>query len=206
MIITYQGLESFKIQLGSATFAFNPVSKKSKEKSVSFGADVAVISVDHPDMNGVDAVSRGDKEPFLVNGPGEYEIQNVFIRGFSSKTAYEKRTHNTIYLIQIEDMHVCFLGALAETELPKDFLEEIEEVDVLFVPVGGNGVLSPKEAHKLAVQLEAKIVIPMHYSNTELTAFLKEEGVSNSKPADKLTLKKKDLLGKSGDVAVLKAS
>lgn len=206
MIITYQGLESFKVQLGSTTVALNPVSKVSKKKSVSFGADIVVVSVDHPDMNGIGAVSRGDKEPFLVNGPGEYETQSIFIQGFSSKAAYDKKTHNTIYLIHMEDMRICFLGALSETELPKDFLETVEEVDVLFVPVGGSDVLSPQGAHKLTVQLEPKIIIPMHYTDAELKTFLKEEGTSNGKPTDKLTLKKKDLSGKSGVVIVLKGS
>lgn len=205
MIITYHGFEFFKVQFGGTTLALNPISKKSKHKATRFGADVVLVSIDHADTNGVDTVSRGDKEPFVISGPGEYGVQDIFVRGFGTKTSYDKKTHNTVYLVRMEDMQLCYLGALSVSELPKELTEALEEVDVLFVPLGGNGVLSSKDAHKLAVQLEPKVIIPMHYTDKELKAFLKEEGGSTNKPIDKLTLKKKDLTGKSGEVVVLSA-
>lgn len=204
MVITYHGVEFFKIALGNTTVAVNPISKKSKHKSASFGADMVLTSVNHPDMNGVEIASRGDKEPFVISGAGEYEVSDVFVRGFDTKTTYDDMTRNTAYLIKMENMQLCFLGALSEGTLPHDLDEALEEIDVLFVPIGGDGVLSSKEAHKLAVYLEPKIVIPMHYESKQLTAFLKEEGVQNGKPKDKLTLKQSDLSGKAGEVVVLK--
>ena len=62
MIISYQGVQSFKVQFGDTTLAFDPVSKKSKFKANNFGADIALISLNHPDMNGVEQVNRGEKE------------------------------------------------------------------------------------------------------------------------------------------------
>ncbi|HMA78925.1 MAG TPA: MBL fold metallo-hydrolase, partial [Candidatus Paceibacterota bacterium] len=110
---------------------------------------------------------------------------------------------NTIYQVQLEGMNLVFLGALNDPELDAAILGELGDVDVLFVPIGGGDVLEVPQATKLATKLEAKVVIPMHYDTPALDAFLKEEGSSNGKPQEKLTLKKKDLLTASGDIVVL---
>lgn len=204
MIITYHGKAFFKLQFGSTTLAVNPVSKDSQHTAKSFGADVVLVSVKHPDMNGAETARRGDADPFIIDGPGAYEVRDIAVRGFGTPTAYGKKTRNTAYLIRMEDMHICYLGAINTIDLPKDFEEEIEDIDILFVPIGGDGSLSPKDAHKLAVRLEARVVIPMLYDKKSLETFLKEEGESGDKPVDKLTLKHKDLAQASGDIKVLK--
>ncbi len=204
MVITHLGGESFKVQFGDITLAFNPVSKDSKKwKSSKFGADVALISTNHADMNGVDQVSFGDKRAFSITGPGEYEVKDVFIKGFKSESKYgDEDRINTIYSVSLENMNLCFLGALSK-DVPSEAVESIDGIDILFVPVGGNGVLSPSEAAKVAVKLGPKLVIPMHYDAASLKSFLKESGEEKVVPVDKLTLKKKDLEGKEGDVVVL---
>lgn len=207
MIITYLGGEFVKIQFGDITLALNPVSKDSKLKTSKFGADVVLTSLNHPDMNGVDTVSFGDKKPFSITGPGEYEVRGVFIKGMPSESNYdgEKRI-NTIYTINLEGMNICYLGANNTAELPSETDEAIDEVDILFVPIGGEGVLDSTKAYKLAVSIGPKIIIPIHYgdigSKDALRSFLKEAG-ENPAPIPKLTLKKKDLEGKDADVVVL---
>ena len=98
------------------------------------------------------------------------------------------------------------LGALSDTELSQEARESIDEIDVLFVPIGGDGVLSPAKAHELAVSLEPKIIVPMHWSRIgsakSLEAFLKEAG-NGSEKVDKLTLKRKDLVGRDGSIIVV---
>jgi hypothetical protein len=212
MIITYQGVESLKIQFGDTVIAYNPVSKDSKFRTSRYGADIVLISTNLPDFNGIDQASRGDKEPFAITGPGEYEIGGIFIRGFLSNTKYDgKDSINTIYLLNLEGMNLCFLGALSSiSSIDSQALEALDDIDILFVPIGGDGVLTPAEANKIAVQLEPKIIIPTHYgdglSATALKSFLKEGGEEGIKPEDKLTLKKKDLEGKEGDIVVLSAA
>lgn len=207
MVITYLGGEFVKIQFGETTLAFNPIAKGSALPTSKFGADIVLSSLNHPDMNGLEMVSFGEKQAFAVTGPGEYEIKGVFIKGFASESAYdgEKRL-NTIYTITLEGMNICFLGALNQTELPKEADEALETVDILFVPIGGAGVLSAAAAYKLAVSIGPKIVIPIHFGNLgdkdALKVFLKEAG-ENPAPESKLTLKKKDLEGKEAAVVVL---
>lgn len=207
MIINYLGGEFIKIQFADTILAFNPISKDSDLKTSRFGADIVLSSLNHPDMNGIDQVTFGDKKPFVISGPGEYEVKGVFVKGLFSETNYdgEKRI-NTVYTVSLEGMNICFLGAINTVELPKETDEVIDNVDVLFVPIGGEGVLDPVKAYKLAVYISPKIIIPMHYGDLgnkdALKVFLKESG-ENPKPETKLMLKKKDLEGKDADVIVL---
>lgn len=208
MIITYFGGQYFKVQFGDTTLAFNPISKDSKLKGSRFGADIALITTNHPDFNGVDQVTHGDRAPFVVKGPGEYEIKGVFIKGFLSESEYGgEKLVNTIYTVSLEGMNLCFLGALSG-DIKNETIEALDEIDVLFAPIGGEGVLEPSKAYKTAVSLEPRLIIPMHYADVgmkdALKVFLKEGGESPT-PVDKLTLKKKDLEGKEGDIIVLEA-
>lgn len=205
MIITYFGKQFFKISQGDMVLALNPVSKSSKGgASARFGADIALISINHPDYNGGDEVTHGDRVPFMITGPGDYETKDTFIKGIMSRSEIGgKNFINTIYSFSVDNIHIVFLGALSEEEISKDAREEINEPDVLFVPVGGKGVLDAKTSAKLASSLEPKLVIPMDYDEASLKAFLKEMGDEKAEVVDKLVLKRKDLEGKEGDVIVL---
>ena len=210
MIISYHGVECVKIQFGDKILVFNPVSKNSKFEPTRFGADIAFISLNHPDMNGAENVVHGERKPFVVAGPGEYEIKGIFAQGLpGGQSAYDgDKLSNTIYLATLENINLCFLGALNTTNLPAAVQETIEDVDILFVPIGGGGVLGPADAYKIAVSLEPKIIIPIHFGEVgeknTLKTFLKEGGAEDEKMEEKLTLKKKDLEGKEGDIVVLK--
>jgi L-ascorbate metabolism protein UlaG (beta-lactamase superfamily) len=211
MIITYHGVDFFKVSFGDTTIAVNPISKDSKLKSTRFGSDITLVSLNSPEHNGADVTSRGEKESFLIDGPGEYEVSGVFIKGILSKSNYggEERI-NTIYTVALEGMNLCFMGPLGDAQLSPEAKEVIDGTDILFVPIGGNGVLDPAAAHKLSVQFEAKLIIPSHFGDVgedgALKKFLKEAGEESVKPIDKLTIKKKDLDGKEGDVVVLESS
>lgn len=207
MVINYFGKQFFKITLGDLTIALDPFGKDSKEKGSRFGADIVLSSINHPDMNGVDQVFYGDKKPYVISGPGEYEIKDVFIKGFSSKSMYGgKEAENTIYVIKLEDINMLFLGAHNEPDLPAPLKEELDDVDILFVPVGSDGVLKASEASKLSTKLEPKVIIPMAHTSSDLKGFLKEEGDEGTKPIDKLVIKRKDLLEKNSEIVVFETS
>ena len=214
MILTYHEGGCIRASAGDTTIVFGPVSKQSKNfKPTNFGADIALISLNHPDMNGADEASRGDKEPFIVSGPGEYEVSGIAIAGFSTKSNYGLDTStklgagqriNTAYALTFDGISLLYLGAIDETTLPSE-LSEMDEPDIVFVPISADGVLSPSDANKLAVNLEAKIVIPIFYDDRSLKQFLKEAGEEKAEVVEKLTLKPRDLAGKEGEVIVLMA-
>jgi hypothetical protein len=209
MIITYHGGECFKASSGAVTLAFNPIAKSNSPRSqfspVKFGVDTAFVSLNHPDFNGVEQVTYGDKVPFVVSGPGEYEIGDITARGFGVKTVYDgKEYFNTVYSVTLEGINLLFLGALSEPAIDAKIREEFGDVDILFVPIGGGDVLDTAEASALGVKLEAHVIIPMHYDQNALAAFLKEEGMEGAKPEEKFVVKKKDLTEREGDILVLK--
>ncbi len=208
MIITYNGLQFFKIQQGEMVLAFNPVSKESKSGIVAkFGADISFVTTNHPDYNGLDQVSHGERTPFAIKGPGDYEVKEIFVKGsLSNAVLGDKKYVNTIYSMTVDNINIVFLGALSDTDLSKEAREAIDGPDILFVPVGGKGMLEPKDAAKLAASLEPKLIIPMNYDDATLKAFLKESGAEKAEVVEKLTLKRKDLEGKEGEVIVLKGA
>jgi L-ascorbate metabolism protein UlaG (beta-lactamase superfamily) len=113
---------------------------------------------------------------------------------------------NTVYAVKLEGMTLVHLGALSEAVLSVGAREAIDEIDVLFVPVGGDGVLDASAADKIATLLEPRIIIPIHWSGMgepkSLDAFLKQEGGASEK-VDKLTLKRKDASEKDGAIIVV---
>src|SRR3989338_2247267 len=204
MILTYHGGTCIRASAGDTTIVFCPVSKNSKNfKPTNFGADVAFIYLNHADMNGIDEAGRGDKQPFGILGPGEYEVKSITATGFPSTSSYGGGGMiNTIYSVYLDGLHILYLGAQGDTALPAEVLE-MDSPDVLIVPVGGSGALSPADAQKLSVKLEAKIGVPIWWNEKTLKQFLKEAGAEDTKPADKLTLKPRDVVGKENEVVIL---
>ncbi len=189
--------------------AFNPVSKNSKTGiSAKFGADIAFSTTNHADYNGFEQVNHGDRIPFSIVGPGDYEVKEIFIKGSLSEANIDgKKYINTIYSLTVDGIRIVFLGALSNADLSKEAKEDINEPDILFIPAQGEGgnVLKAVDSAKLASSLEPKLVIPMDYTESSLKIFLKEMGEEKVEKVDKLTLKRKDLDGKEGEVMVLEA-
>lgn len=211
MVITYLGKQFFKITQGDLTIAINPISKDSDHKESRFGADIVLVTTNHKDFNGVEMVTFGEKEPFVLNGPGSYEIKNIPIDGVGVETIVDKKTYiNTVYTLIVDGITLGFIGHMSQdSEISPDVRELLSTTDVLFVPIGGEGTLDFKKASKLAVSTDTKFVIPMDYgtdrTDKSLPQFLKEMGQEGVKVEDKLILKKKDLDGKEAVVFVLES-
>ena len=174
-------------------------------------ADILLLSHDHYNHNNSKAVGGN---PFLISGPGEYEIKEVFVQGISAwhdNSQGKERGQTTIYVIETEAIRVCHLGDLGQKELTSEQLEKIGEVDILLIPVGAVYTIDAKDALKIMSQIEPKIIIPMHYSLPKLKVklddldkFLKATGLKKIEPFPKLTIKKKDLSGEEVKIVVLK--
>lgn len=212
MIVTWHGAGAIRIQQGDLVVALGPVSKKSKLKPSSFGADVALVPIRHEDADGEDAVSRGDKEPFVARTPGEYETNGLFLRGFATRSTYGGTPQpNTCFSFQIDDCNVLYLGATEGDDIPAEAKEELADTDMLFVPIGGEGCLDPAKAYKLAVKREPKVIVPIFYggdigAKDALAKFLREAGAEGVEPIEKLTVRRRDLEKLAGQVVVLSAS
>lgn len=203
MVITYYGASCFKVQSGELVLAFNPPAKESEFKSPRFGADIVFVSKNDKDYNGWESLVKkegGQEEKTLViDGNGEYETRGIYIKGVGSGGGKT----NTIYTLGLEDINICHLGAFGEKDIDPSIKEKVGEVDILFAPVG-DGLLDPQKAASIVAHIEPKIVIPMHYKEADLKKFLKEFGGGAAEPAEKLTVKRKDLAEKKAEVVILK--
>jgi L-ascorbate metabolism protein UlaG (beta-lactamase superfamily) len=204
MIITYHGTQHIKLALGDLTISYNPVSKTAKTKVTKYGANIALSSMNLPEYNGIEEVTHGNKEPFSIVGPGEYEVQGIFIKGVGVEAETPKGTRiNTIYAFILDNMKVCFLGNLSK-KLTIHEREEIDGADIVFAcsPFDESG-LNPFEIYTTAQSLNPKIIIPLGFSEKTLPLFLKEGGKDSKEYLEKLTVKRKDIDMKNGEVVTL---
>ena len=146
-------------------------------------ADIVTMSNDKPGHSFLPGIKT---DPFVINRPGEYEINNIFITGHATNKKREPR--NTIFVIEINGLFVAHMGNInrppTQNEVEK-LLENVGEVHVLLIPVGGGAGLNASQAVETIRMIQPKIVIPMHYSVARtlpeldpLSKFLKEMGVS----------------------------
>jgi|CXWL01.1.fsa_nt_gi hypothetical protein len=207
MVIQKTGGYGFKLSAGPVTVAINPPSSRSKKHKVSkFGADIVLVSIPDEDWNGVETATHGEKEPFVIKGPGAYEVGDVRITGYSSRSDYGdvlSDVGNTVYIIDMDGMRVLALGALSSSKLPPEIRAELDGIGIVLVPVG-DGTLDPKAAHELVTGIEPNAIIPYAVgSDKDLSAFLKAEGETGVKPTDKFTVRAKELTAMDGAVVLL---
>lgn len=106
----------------------------------------------------------------LIDGPGEYEVSGLSIIGIAARAHVDLEGTNatTMYKIITDDVSYLITGHIYP-DLNDDQLEAIGMVDVLVVPVGGNGyTLDPVGALKVIKKIEPKIVVPTHYADDSL--------------------------------------
>ncbi|MDB5255259.1 MAG: hypothetical protein JWL92_635 [Candidatus Nomurabacteria bacterium] len=208
MVITYFGKSYFKLTLGDLTIAINPPSKESKAfaKIPRFGADIALVTTNTIDTNGPETVTLGDKEPFVLDGPGNYEVRELLINGAPSTVVLDGKTYNnTVYGFELDGIKIAFLGLLTDDKtMSADAKEIASNADMIFVPVGSDSLeLTAAKAYKTAVSFDPNVVIPYEYNAANLSLFLKEGGQDKNEPQDKATLKRRDLDGKEGYILLL---
>lgn len=218
MEITYLGHSCFRIKGKKSIIVTDPYEHpRLGFKMPRVSADIVTVSHHHLDHNNIAAVkgTTKRKEPFVVDGPGEYEIGGVSIFGIASfhdKSNGVKRGENTIYLITIDSLRLAHLGDLGH-KLTEAELEEVNGVDILFIPIGGTYTINDNEAIEVIGQVEPAIIIPMHYKTTDMKPdfgieitvddFLKTIGEETNKAKDKLIISK-DKLPEEREIVVLK--
>jgi L-ascorbate metabolism protein UlaG (beta-lactamase superfamily) len=210
MIIYWFGQSCFKIEGEKSILITDPLADNYGLKMPRLSGDVVLLS--QLDDQNETVKSVGENKPFVINGPGEYEVKNIFIYGIhggAEKENSEKANQNIIYRLEIDGISLGFLGNLNNI-LSDGQIERLEGVDILTIPVGGNGVLNAKQATEVISQLEPRLVIPMYYSLPGLKAkldsvsgFCKEIGVCPKETLNKFKINKKDLPQQDLQVVIL---
>lgn len=199
MDITWLGHSCFRIRGNQAVIITDPFPPGLGFTLGKQTADIVTISHPHPSHSYAQGVNESHR---LVKGPGEYEISDVLILGI---TAYhdavngKSKGKNTVYLMEVDGVNICHLGDIGHV-LSDDQIEELGNVDILLIPVGGVSTINASMAAQTVRKVEPKIVIPMHYKTDKSTRdlepvenFLKEMGQSQIEPRPKLTVSKSNL-------------
>jgi len=214
MEIKYLGHSSFLIKNKEGKLITDPFDPKfvglkfSKQE-----ADIITISHSHKDHSFTGFV---DGNPLILTWPGQFEKKGIRIWGF--KTFHDKkqgaeRGENVLYKIETEGVAILHCGDLGM--IPTDeLIDEIGDVQVLMVPVGGKFTLDASEALEMVKKVDPAIVIPMHFGRPEMAIeglapveeFTKKMGIETVEPLDKLVLKKEDfVVDQAVRVVVLKS-
>ncbi|MEA3249128.1 MAG: MBL fold metallo-hydrolase [Patescibacteria group bacterium] len=214
MVISWHGYSCFKLEFKASghkvAVVTDPYSPEGKSRlTKNFPADVVTVSHDHDRHNNVATVG-GD--PFVIDGPGEYEVKEVFVHGvsaFHDDEEGKKMGDNTMYYITAEGLHIAHLGDLKHL-LKENQLGDMHSIDILFVPVGGGDVLDAKQAVTVVSQFEPRVVVPMHYRTDKLgknmdkvEPFLKAMGVASPEEMSKLKISARDLPQEEMKIIVL---
>jgi L-ascorbate metabolism protein UlaG (beta-lactamase superfamily) len=140
------------------------------------------------------------KPKLIVDMPGEYEASNVSIFGIQARSHMDEASKRSavMYKITWGETRILVTGHIFP-KLTDAELERIGIIDIMFVPVGGNGfTLDATGAVQLIKQVEPKLVIPTHYADaslnfevpqTELEDALKTIGMEPKETTAKLQFK-----------------
>ena len=162
--------------------------------------DIILVSHDHYDHNSVKSVEKEDSK--VVTDERKRTIHNVEIQGVPSyhdEAHGEKRGNNIIFKFTIDGVTFCHLGDLGH-DIDEETVQNIGDVDILFVPVGGTFTVDANGAWDIVNKIKPKIVIPMHYKVGGLSlpiasidTFLDKNTFKILKVGNEIDIEKEDL-------------
>lgn len=211
MEITWYGHSCFKLSdRGQATVVCDPYDHEQVGYSpLKLKADIVTVSHESPSHSYLKAVKG---EPYVISGPGEYEIGGVFITGL--RTNHRKKKDqtlppNTLYLIDYSGINIVHLGDMVQVPTQTE-VEDLGPVHIALVPVGGVSSLNASQASEAISLFEPNIVIPMHYAtpasrikSEPIAKFLKEMGLSTIETVPSCKVTSVDTLPEETQVVVL---
>jgi L-ascorbate metabolism protein UlaG (beta-lactamase superfamily) len=195
MEITWYGHSCFRlVERGLATVVTDPYDHNAVGfERLNLKADIVTISHEAPGHS-FESVIKGKLH--VLTGPGEYEIGGVFITGVRTNGSKREKNEpqNTLYVFDYDNVTIAHLGDLRKVPSQAE-VEQLGEVGIALVPVGGGGGLNASKAAEVISLLEPGIVIPMHYRTPQsslplehLEKFLKEMGIGEITPEPSLKI------------------
>jgi L-ascorbate metabolism protein UlaG (beta-lactamase superfamily) len=208
MDLQFYGADCFSVSHKGARIIIDDNLAELGAKSVAKPDDVALFTGPHEG----DVAAR-----MSFDGPGEYEVSDISVIGIAARAHMDEdngKLNATMFKLVAGDLSILVTGHIYP-QLSDDQLEEIGLVDLLIVPVGGNGyTVDPAGAMKLIKAIEPKLVIPAHYADKtlkypvpqqSLADALKELTFETKETTSKLKLKRADL-GEATQLVILEKS
>ena len=161
MEFQYHGANCISINMKQVTIVVDDNLAELGLKSIAKPDNIVLYTHEHPTL---------PEAKLVLSDPGEYEVSEVSIFGIPARAHMDEagKQTATIYKIQHGDLRIAIAGHI-HPDLTEDHLEEIGTVDILFIPVGGNGyTLDGVGALSVIRKIEPKIVIPTHYEDNKI--------------------------------------
>jgi L-ascorbate metabolism protein UlaG (beta-lactamase superfamily) len=172
--IEYKGGNTVIISTKKAILVFDPKLSVVGMKDIAIKDAIEVATEERFATNNQDA-------KLLIEGPGEYGVAEFDIKGIPAQRHLDAEGQpmlSTMYRIEVGDVRIGLLGNIYE-KLSEDQLEELGIIDILIIPVGGNGyTLDATGAANLVSKIDPKVVIPVHYSDKAVTYEVPQDDVS----------------------------
>ena len=161
MDITWLGHSCFRLHDADMVVVTDPYPTSVGLRIDNRPASVVTVSNSHPNHNHAESI-EGD--PKVFSNPGEYEYNGVTARGVMTPLAdgQPQEERNVAFSIEIGAINVCHLGDIS-MPMTTRMIDELKPVDVVLVPTGGHCTLDMDQIYQTLQDLDAKIVIPMHY-------------------------------------------
>lgn len=163
MQIEYYGGNCVKITTKKVTIVVDDSLEKLGQKSIVKPENILVVT-------NRELVSSDTSAQFVVDRPGEYEVSDVSVQAIAARAHIDEVEHKSGVVVRlvIDDVKIGILGHI-HPDLSEEQLESLGMIDILIVPVGGNGfTLDGVGALKLIKKIEPKIVIPTNYADSKL--------------------------------------
>lgn len=158
MDIQFYGANCVRISSKQATIVVDDTMKSLGRKPITKKDDVALFT-----SRDADTAAIGTQK-ITINCPGEYEISAVSILGIPAQAHVDEAGKRaTIFRLVVQGVRILVLGNIYP-EITEAQLEQTGTIDILIIPVGGNGyTIDPIGAAKLVKKIDPKIIIPTHY-------------------------------------------
>ena len=180
------------------------------------------LTGDHTKTGDIVVFTGPHKEPkvdaaIIVDEPGEFEVADVSIQGVTARAHVDEKDAKTATIFKIvgSDVRVVVTGHIYP-ELNEAQLEALGIIDVLLIPVGGNGyTLDGIGALTVTKEIEPKLVIPTHYTDKGVTYEVPQQSLEDGikglamEPKEtvaKLKLKGGELLNETTQLVILEKS
>ncbi len=163
MELEYFGANAIKLKVGSTSIGFD-LSLPDQDKFI--GASKELRAVFYTDSSKVKGNLPEGVMKFEMSG--EYEIGPFSVQALATKPygdVYGTNSSN-VYLVDGGEFGLIGIVGYTNKELDEKAGELLANARLLFVPVGGTGLgLEPEEALKIAKDLNAEFVVPIHFDD-----------------------------------------
>ncbi|NLX70466.1 MAG: MBL fold metallo-hydrolase [Clostridiales bacterium] len=210
MRITWLGHACFKLTSDSGVSVItDPFDERVGYDLPKESADIVTVSHQHYDHNYIEAV---EGSPQVIDKAGDFSIKAISIKGIKSyhdDKSGSERGSNIIYKIEMDGIKICHCGDLGHS-LTREQADQLGDVDVLLVPVGGTYTVDAKTAADIVGVLNPSLIIPMHFKTDRIDfpidgvdKFLEIMGEGTKMNTNTLEVTEQDIQEKGTRVVVL---